>query len=151
MKKDANLHETMDGAVWAKEFVRINGGDEGTMIAWFANAIMTGYDHSRWTKIKELTALLKIQGQDGNWNSSEGMLGLYNGLELSLATIEGREPQYRSIGESACCGEYTTCNKLCNCRANYWKDLVECKTTDISKAKPINVDEAYNRAMKVLK
>jgi hypothetical protein len=39
-----------DAQVWAKEFVKTVGEhpsiptDEGTMIGWFANAIMAGYD-----------------------------------------------------------------------------------------------------------
>lgn len=39
------LHSTTDAAVWAAEFVRRNGGDEGNMIGWFANAIATGGEH----------------------------------------------------------------------------------------------------------
>lgn len=40
---------TMDAKVWAEEFMRLFGDkrqeiDEGLMIAWFANAIMRGYD-----------------------------------------------------------------------------------------------------------
>jgi len=36
---------TMDAAVWAAEFVKLHpGADEGSMIGWFANAIMAGYD-----------------------------------------------------------------------------------------------------------
>ena len=42
--KDIDLQRTMDAQEWAKEFIRINGGDEATMIGWFANAIMVGYD-----------------------------------------------------------------------------------------------------------
>lgn len=42
-----NLHDTMDAEVWAKEFIRINGGDLDMMRAWFANAIMCGWDHAR--------------------------------------------------------------------------------------------------------
>lgn len=41
-----------DALKWAEEFVRIAqenpaiATDEGTMLGWFANAIMTGYDHA---------------------------------------------------------------------------------------------------------
>lgn len=58
-----NLHETMDAVVWAREFCKCwpmalceiegkegaHGGEdfEDTMIGWFANAIMTGYDKGR--------------------------------------------------------------------------------------------------------
>lgn len=39
--------------------------------------------------------LLRIQGADGTWNHDAYMFGMYNGMELILATIEGREPSYR--------------------------------------------------------
>ena len=42
-------------------------------------------------------SLLEVQGKDGNWNHSEYMLGLYNGLELAVATMEQRDPVYRSL------------------------------------------------------
>lgn len=42
------LNDISDATVWAKEFCRINSAaDEGTMLAWFANAIMAGYDHAK--------------------------------------------------------------------------------------------------------
>lgn len=41
----AKLLATTDASAWAKEFVRTFGGDEELMRAWFANAIMTGWDH----------------------------------------------------------------------------------------------------------
>ena len=60
MTDDANLHGTLDASVWAAEFCKrwpsalcqiagkegvFDGTDfEATMIGWFANAIMTGYD-----------------------------------------------------------------------------------------------------------
>lgn len=41
--------DTMDAKLWAQEFMRLFGErrqeiDEGLMLAWFANAIMRGYD-----------------------------------------------------------------------------------------------------------
>ena len=44
-----NLHNTIDARVWATEFLKVIDGkqdfiDEGFMIGWFANAIMTGVD-----------------------------------------------------------------------------------------------------------
>ena len=39
-----------DAQKWAEEFARIfpdGRPDTGTMIGWFANALMTGYDHGR--------------------------------------------------------------------------------------------------------
>jgi hypothetical protein len=49
---ETNLHDTMDAKVWAAEFVKtfLNNpciaADEGTMIGWFANAIMAGFDEA---------------------------------------------------------------------------------------------------------
>lgn len=47
-----HLVSTMDGHVWAQEFMRLylagtfaEGVDVDLMRAWFANAIMVGYDH----------------------------------------------------------------------------------------------------------
>ena len=50
MAEDINLVRTMDAQAWAAEFMRITGGavDERTMIPWFANAIMCGWDHHYW-------------------------------------------------------------------------------------------------------
>lgn len=38
---------------------------------------------------------LNVQGQNGNWNYDPYMHGMYNGLECALATMEGRDPEYR--------------------------------------------------------
>ena len=38
---------------------------------------------------------LDVQGAHGNWNYNDYMLGMFNGLECALATLEHREPQYR--------------------------------------------------------
>jgi hypothetical protein len=39
---------------------------------------------------------LRVQGENGNWNYDSYMHGMYNGLECALATLEHREPQFRS-------------------------------------------------------
>lgn len=50
---------TFDGQAWAKEFIRHVktapeiAADEGTMISWFANAIMVGYDRAKQEVNKE--------------------------------------------------------------------------------------------------
>ena len=38
----------------------------------------------------------RVQGEHGNWNCNDYMLGMFNGLECALATLEHREPQYRN-------------------------------------------------------
>ena len=48
--KKVNLNDTMDALVWTEEWMKTIKEhpeiptDDGTMIAWFANAIMAGYD-----------------------------------------------------------------------------------------------------------
>jgi hypothetical protein len=46
--------------------------------------------------INKLRDLRDAQGFHGNWNFDPYMHGLYNGLELALATLENREPVYKS-------------------------------------------------------
>ncbi len=51
--KKVNLTNEFDARIWAKEFMKIvmKPGkiiDEETMLSWFANAIMAGYDRHRW-------------------------------------------------------------------------------------------------------
>lgn len=38
---------------------------------------------------------INAQGQHGNWNFNEYMLGKFNGLEYALSILEHREPKYR--------------------------------------------------------
>ena len=50
---EINLNNTTDATIWTKEWLKTiekHPGiptDEGTMIGWFANAIMAGYDAGR--------------------------------------------------------------------------------------------------------
>ena len=45
--------------------------------------------------VEKLKNLLEIQGSHGNWNYDPYMHGMYNGMELMLATLEDRAPDYR--------------------------------------------------------
>lgn len=49
--------------------------------------------------IEKLNSLLSVQGADGNWNYNQYMRGMYNGMELMMAVIEGREPVYKDSEE----------------------------------------------------
>lgn len=50
---EVRLHGEFDAEVWAREFVKIAAvkpeiaQSEGTMVGWFANAIMAGYDRGQ--------------------------------------------------------------------------------------------------------
>ena len=53
METEKKLLDEFSAEVWADEWLRViklNPNiptDKGTMIGWFANAIMTGYDYAR--------------------------------------------------------------------------------------------------------
>lgn len=58
-----------------------------------AEGLQVTRDKTAANKIRDLR---DVQGQDGTWNASGYMRGLYNGLELALSVLEGeREPQFR--------------------------------------------------------
>lgn len=45
---------------------------------------------------KDINEVLKIQGNNGNWDYDAYMQGMYNGMELIVSMIEKREPIFRS-------------------------------------------------------
>jgi len=58
--------QTMDARVWAAEFMKITGGaaDESTMLAWFANALMCGWDHHYWRSDEYKREVARFLGSD---------------------------------------------------------------------------------------
>lgn len=52
MSDKVNLHDTVNAKVWTNEFMKAKEknpnipNDWGTMLGWFANAIMAGHDHA---------------------------------------------------------------------------------------------------------
>jgi hypothetical protein len=46
-------------------------------------------------KLQEMKQVLDVQGSKGNFDTSEYMWGMYNGMELMMAIAEGREPVYK--------------------------------------------------------
>jgi hypothetical protein len=46
-------------------------------------------------KLSKMVEMVEVQGQEGNWNYDPYMHGMYNGMELMLAMVEGREPAYK--------------------------------------------------------
>lgn len=49
--------------------------------------------------LSDLRELVEIQGRKGNYDCDTYMLGMFNGMELMLATIEGREPEYKEVSK----------------------------------------------------
>lgn len=48
------------------------------------------------TRVDKMRELLKIQGAKGNWDYDNYMLGMFNGMELMMCTVENRAPKYRT-------------------------------------------------------
>jgi hypothetical protein len=46
-------------------------------------------------KLECMREMLRIQGNDGNWNYDSYMHGMYNGMEFLISILEDREPLYR--------------------------------------------------------
>ena len=49
------------------------------------------------SRLASVNELLAVQGSRGNWNADDYMCGLYNGMELTIALLEGREPEFRTL------------------------------------------------------
>lgn len=45
--------------------------------------------------IEKLRDLVEAQGSHGTWNCNSYMHGMFNGMELMLAMLEDREPQFK--------------------------------------------------------
>lgn len=50
-------------------------------------------------RVKKLKEVHKIQGSSGNWDVNRYQCGMFNVLELAVATIEGRTPVYRTLDD----------------------------------------------------
>ena len=51
--------------------------------------------HRLADKLEDIRDVHHQQGQPGTWDSNQYMIGLYNGLELALSILEGRQPEFR--------------------------------------------------------
>lgn len=48
------------------------------------------------TRVKEVKKIRKIQEQTIETNADDYMIGLFNGLEMAVAILENREPEFRA-------------------------------------------------------
>ena len=47
-------------------------------------------------RLEKANDLLKLQGTKGSWDVNDYMQGLFNGMELIVATMENRKPKYKN-------------------------------------------------------
>lgn len=97
------LHSTMDATKWAESFVETVNQfgldiDKELMVAWFANAIMTGYDNGRWAEEKrwlESDCNKVEEQQDSPALNITGMAHLHPGDVLVVHVETGRMPPHK--------------------------------------------------------
>jgi hypothetical protein len=72
----------MDAKIWADEFcARNSAADHGAMAAWFANAIMIGYDRARWENESTQSVM---RDQALKWRVSfKTTAGMYTFIDIS--------------------------------------------------------------------
>ena len=98
---------SFDARDWAKEFMRsckqspIVGAvapDEETMVGWFANALMRGYDEHRWKIYPELKRLAEwahanlYGGEPRGWRALPEVAGVLSQLDNMLAGMARKRP-----------------------------------------------------------
>lgn len=78
----------------------IGGETDNGGVVWYADdpaemavSVMKALGLDHWS---ETQSLLTVQGMPGNWDYDPYMHGMYNGMELILAVVEGRETAFRS-------------------------------------------------------
>jgi hypothetical protein len=94
----ANLHSTMDAKLWADEFHRLNSAsDHATMLAWFANAIMTGYDHAKREAPSATAAPETPDAQLCKFYGVSTFQELVAAMEHHIAKLQAKLPQAPSL------------------------------------------------------
>lgn len=69
----AKLHSTMDAVIWADEFCKLNPSiDQDLMRAWFANAIMVGWDHAHQRRLEPMRSALDALYKRHLWSPTTG-------------------------------------------------------------------------------
>lgn len=105
--KENQLIGQFDASIWAKEFVKLVkrkpeiATDEETMLGWFANAIMTGYDSkiNRDRKFRPSKAYLIMRMRE-NLNLKKG-LGKTNHTKCLREDIKNSSYSWKEIEELA--------------------------------------------------
>lgn len=57
---------------------------------------LQGYKEKFEKAVSDISDQKSVQGSSGNWDYDEYMRGMYNGIECALATMQGKDPIYRS-------------------------------------------------------
>jgi len=50
--------------------------------------------------MQDIKDTIAVQGNDGNWDYSPYMHGMFNGMELQNSIVEGRDPEFREAPDT---------------------------------------------------
>ena len=95
-RSETPLYGQFDAVVWAREFCRLNpGADEATMIGWFANAIMTGYDEAHRRAAPKTAS---------EWRASEALYAFAGWLTtrpepITMSAVHDAAPASEAVAE----------------------------------------------------
>jgi hypothetical protein len=81
----SNILEALRTALAQPEPAECDGGQCG----------IGGYCKECPKPLVKLKEMLEVQGRNGTWNFDPYFHGMYNGMEVMLAVLEGREPVFR--------------------------------------------------------
>ncbi len=93
------VYHGSDGRLWARASVEFAARFRRVRPVPRLAAAAVAAPEQEPARLKQLRELVDVQGQHGNWNVDSYMCGLFNGMEFGLATMEGREPAFRSKPE----------------------------------------------------
>ena len=86
---EGKVRRVSDGEIMQPEPAECDGGQCG----------IGGYCKECPKPLVKLKEMLEVQGRDGTWNYDHYFHGMYNGMEVMLAVLEGREPVFREAPE----------------------------------------------------
>lgn len=87
---------TTDAKLWADEFCRLNtASDHGTMLGWFANAIMIGMDTQRWKQEEALTGVSRSPSDEDADNAAEQAYWQFDARRSGYAEFRGHSQSER--------------------------------------------------------
>ena len=95
----AGIFDEIAGTLAAAGCIHRDGRDPGATAPMFFREWILCAIAKRTARTGPLEEMVAIQCSDGNWNYSEYMHGMANGLLLALATIKGEEPRFLEAPE----------------------------------------------------
>ena len=95
---------------------------------------------------KDYKEMIEIQGQDGNYNYDNYMLGLYNGMEYIISLYENRKPIYKNGKNIKFLHENNTLTEF----EKWLEERYKQQTKTLNKMEEDNIEKSYVKSRKYL-